>query len=355
MPSNIDRERQEQVDALLKRAQEKSDNLRQAEAVLQEALGLSPADPRVWFVRGELYSAHEMQDKALACYEQASAMAPDKGAYEEACIRTRAQLEHQATKESELSLPKVIVARGTDGLLPAEDLETKVPQEETVILDQEEQEQEQEQDEDEKSDEEELLVTKVLWKGAEALGKGAKSLGTGLLDSMDRDEMLDTFKETSGEIKNKLSRILANVDPTMMETVQETVKDTAAEVKSDVLQILKTLELGTKELEIVEEEDQEPGGAEADADAEAAPAEEAGLAVKTRALLEVIEQGDAAAVLDLCRGEEEKRPQIPAGELALVTVQALVSLAQQILDSVPHTEDTAGEALDELRKELGGD
>lgn len=340
-------------------------------------------------------------------------------------------------EQAKLDLPKVIVARGTDGLLPREDQETRIlegeelgadaslsPGEEdhelaeerfadreTAILEQTKPAEEpgdapagqsatDTEDAAKGDGADDLLMTKILWKGAEALGKGAEVLGnvfgqpgekkpaeegdaeeaqtrvisrealneklSDMLGKMDRS-MLETIKETPGEIKDKLSRMLSNVDPVMLETVQETVRETAAEVKTDLLQILQTLELGTKELEIVSEEVVEPGEepepeaasvkdqatAEAPTDPGVAePSGEEALAVRTRALLEVIGEGDAAAVLDLCRGDAWKRPEIPQNELALVTVQALVTLAEQILDSIPHAEGAAGEALDLLRQRV---
>ena len=446
--STSDQERDEQVDALLQSAREKRDDLQQAEAEIQQALGLNPGAAHVWFERGELYSAHEMLDKALACYEQARTMSQDNGDYEEAYTQAKAQLENQRTKLSELNLPKVIVAKGTDGLLPREDLETRILEEEdmptdvirvapkvddadesapkeryaegeTVILEEAETgELETEPagqppeptraapgDPDDPDD---RLVTRALWKGAEALGKGAEALGKGInnvfgqpaqepasdgepevktkvisrealneklsdmLGSVDR-QMLETLRETPGEIKDKLSRILATVDQDMLETVKETAKVTAKEVKSDLFQILKTIELGTKDLKVEKEElgpEEEPG---ASTDPEAAepeaaepeavepkedrprPRDKAALAITTRALLEVIDQGDASEVLDLCRGDTDTRPQIPKDELALVTVQALVTLGRQVLASVAGTEGAAGEALGAMRKRLGED
>ena len=309
--STSDQERDEQVDALLQSAREKRDDLQQAEAEIQQALGLNPGAAHVWFERGELYSAHEMLDKALACYEQARTMSQDNGDYEEAYTQAKAQLENQRTKLSELNLPKVIVAKGTDGLLPREDLETRILEEEdmptdvirvapkvddadesapkeryaegeTVILEEAETgELETEPagqppeptraapgDPDDPDD---RLVTRALWKGAEALGKGAEALGKGInnvfgqpaqepasdgepevktkvisrealneklsdmLGSVDR-QMLETLRETPGEIKDKLSRILATVDQDVHAT--ETARGSVAEEWSKDIQIV---------------------------------------------------------------------------------------------------------------------
>lgn len=393
----------EKVDALLERARDNRTDLKAAEAALKEALALED-DHRAWFERGELYKAHAMLDKALACYDQAHSMDRGNGGYARSCDDTKAELELQRTKLAELELPKVIVATGTDGLLPGDELKTKIIVEdelkeedggeapasdrgrfasgETVILEDEAPAPEPEDAEPPTTRERvitgEQLMTKILWKGAEALERGAELLGgigenlgqpadddddeqtrarisrkalneklTSVLGGREHD-MLTTLKETPGEIKGRLSRMLSTVDPDMLETVQSSVKETAAEVKGDLLQMLKTLELGTHELDLMVESEE---GAEDEASREL-PGED-GLAIRTRALLEVIDKGDADAVLDLCRGEPDKQPQIPANELALVTVTALVAMARQILDSLPRAEGVAGQGLDTLRKELG--
>ncbi len=418
----------DKVDALLKRARDNRTDLKAAEAALKEALALED-DHRVWFERGELYKAHAMLDKALSCYDQAHAMDADNGDYARTCQGTKSELELQRTKLAELELPKVIVAMEADDLQPGDELKTKIIGDderigdapagersrfesgETVILD-------DEAPADEPAPEPqpvreraaitgEQLVTKILWKGAEALERGAEVLG-GLGENIgqpgddDDDEetsarisrkalnekltnvfgggeqdMLTTLKETPGEIKGRLSRMLSSMDQEMLETVQTSVKETAAEVKGDLLQMLKTMELGTRELDLlVEEEAAEEGAAEEgateegaaeDGAAEEGAAEEGaaeegateelegedGLAIRTRALLEVIYKGDADAVLDLCRGEPDQRPDVPGHELALVTVTALVTVARQILLSLPDVDSTAGQGLERLREELG--
>ena len=123
----------------------------------------------------------------------------------------------------------------------------------------------------------------------------------------------------------------------------DTIPDVDAETTEQVRHALRTVELKTAEMDIVEERFVGETAEDDDtAPTEAVPVARAGLASETNVLLDAIEQGAARSVIVVCEGSASDRPRVPPAELAMALAEAHVAVAQQLLDGV--VDDGGGEA-----------
>ena len=407
MPSGGPRERDERVASLLEEARG-CDHLDGADRAIKEALELNPADAGIWFTRGKLHEQHEDLGRAVEYYDQACAMDGQQKEYPKASARAKERLKLQELKEKlkeklkrrfrqgaapgpedpvkeaapalpdrgeeeaeataaeaqepaadeeqaavepaaarqvepdetrKLRLPRVVAVRGRP--LPRDDVKTRIlgeddlteapPPEgryhkgETAMLEVSAEERAAEgQRRIQRVTRDHRVISEVLWTpGAVGPAPGVINVFddvTRVAGQEDDVDLMETMKDPSRQA--------------VAAELLETVPEPAGEVKEQLARMLQRAESGTGE-----------SGQEA--------AEDGALSARAQGLLELVERGQASAVMKACFGPRDRRPPLDRQERALVTASAMVALSRQLLQRVPHAAGKVGEQLDALRHTLG--
>lgn len=331
----------DQVGALLLKALTRAEDLAQADGEISRALELAPDSAEAWFVRGELFFKHQRLELAVGYFNKACALEPANQNYEAALDRARGQqqaagqtVKHPSTGEDpgdeEPALPKVMVT-------PEDELEPPLLEGDMEV---------------------DLirLRTQVDERPlAEILAAAEQEVAPGW--AADPEMKTRVMEQSAGAKTLKMNSVPDGAE------LMETLRDESGDVSSMVRHALRTVELNTGELDVVEElvvtQDQEldlTADEAARAAAETAREEpiEVGddnkLANETRVLLDAIEQGEAGSVLVICMGPRDERPRIPRSELALVKVRAYLSQAFKIIDSAEAYDGEAGLQLQQLHR-----